>query len=240
MSALLRVDELHVSYGSVAALKGVSLSIDTGELVAVVGPNGAGKSTLLRTIAGLNTPRSGTIVVNGSDVRQSTPERRVADGISLVPEGRHIFGSLTVEENIMLGSTTRPDGRRAVQADRERMLSLFPILASRLRQRAGLLSGGEQQMLAIARALMAAPRLLLLDEPSLGLAPLIVDAVYQIIGELRRDGLTVLLVEQNIQRALQAADRAYVLGTGRVAVSGTAAELRAMPDLEQAYFGAVA
>jgi branched-chain amino acid transport system ATP-binding protein len=240
VSALLRVDELHVSYGSVAALKGVSLSIETGELVAVVGPNGAGKSTLLRTIAGLNTPRSGTIVVYGKDVRKSTPERRVADGISLVPEGRHIFGSLTVEENMMLGATTRSDGRRAVQADRGRMLSLFPILASRLRQRAGQLSGGEQQMLAIARALMAAPRLLLLDEPSLGLAPLIVDAVYQIIGELRRDGLTVLLVEQSIQRALLAADRAYVLGTGRVAVSGTAAELRAMPDLEQAYFGAVA
>ena len=240
MSALLRVHELHVSYGSVAALKGVSLSVDTGELVAVVGPNGAGKSTLLRTIAGLNTPRGGTIVVNGDDVRQSTPERRVADGISLVPEGRHIFGSLTVEENIKLGATTRSDGRRAVHADHERMLSLFPMLASRLRQRAGQLSGGEQQMLAIARALMAAPRLLLLDEPSLGLAPLIVDAVYHLIGELRRDGLTVLLVEQNIQRALQAADRAYVLDTGRVAVSGTASELRAMPDLERAYFGAVA
>ena len=240
MTSLLRVDELHVSYGSVAALKGVSLSIKTGELVAVVGPNGAGKSTLLRAIAGLNAPRSGTIAVNGADLRLRTPERRVADGISLVPEGRHVFGSLTVEENIKLGATTRSDGRGAVQADRERMLSLFPILASRLPQRAGQLSGGEQQMLAIARALMAAPRLLLLDEPSLGLAPLIVDTVYQVIGELRRGGLSVLLVEQNIQRALQTADRAYVLDTGRVAVSGTAAELCAMPDLERAYFGAVA
>jgi branched-chain amino acid transport system ATP-binding protein len=239
MSELLRVDELHVSYGSVAALKGVSLSVDSGELVAVVGANGAGKSTLLRTIAGLSAPRSGSIVVYGADVRSSAPEQRVADGISLVPEGRHIFGSLTVEENIKLGATTRSDGRGAIQTDLERMLSLFPILASRFRQRAGQLSGGEQQMLAIARALMAAPRLLLLDEPSLGLAPLIIDAVYRIIGELRRGGLTVLLVEQNIQRALQAADRAYVFDTGCVAVSGTAAELRAMPDLERAYFGAV-
>ncbi len=178
--------------------------------------------------------------MNGVDLGTRAPERRVADGISLVPEGRHIFGSLTVAENIDLGATTRTQGRHAVQADLERVMGLFPILKARLRQRAGQLSGGEQQMLALARALMAAPALLLLDEPSLGLAPLIIDGLYETIGELRRGGLTVLVVEQNIQRALRAADRAYVLDTGRVAVSGTAAELLAMPDLERAYFGAVA
>ena len=210
MSVLLSVDDLHVSYGGIAALKGVSISIDDGELVAIVGPNGAGKSTLLRTIAGLNVPRQGSLLLRGKP-----PERLVADGISLVPEGRHIFGSLTVEENIRLGATTRT-GRLAVKTDIERMLSLFPILKARFRQRAGQLSGGEQQMLAIARALMAAPRLLLLDEPSLGLAPLIVDALYETFTELRTGGLTVLVVEQSIRRALRAADRAYVLHTGRI------------------------
>ncbi len=240
MTALLRTEDLHVAYGSIAALSGVSLSIAAGELVAVIGPNGAGKSTLLRTVAGLHTPRGGAVFMNDVDLGTRAPERRVADGISLVPEGRHIFGSLTVAENIDLGATTRTQGRQAIQADRDRVLGLFPILKARLRQRAGQLSGGEQQMLAIARALMAAPTLLLLDEPSLGLAPLIVDALYETVGELRRGGLTVLVVEQNIQRALRAADRAYVLDTGRVTVSGTAAQLRAMPDLERAYFGAVA
>jgi branched-chain amino acid transport system ATP-binding protein len=240
MSALLRVDDLHVSYGGVAALRGVSLSVDVGELIVVVGPNGAGKSTLMRTIAGLNTPRGGAVYWRGTNLGTLAPERRVADGISLVPEGRHIFGSLTVEENIRLGATSRTQGRRAVQVDLERMLALFPLLASRFKQRAGLLSGGEQQMLAIARALMAAPTLLLLDEPSLGLAPLIVEALYATIGELHRGGLAVLVVEQNIQRALGVADRAYVFDSGRVAVAGSAAELRAMPDLERIYFGAAA
>jgi branched-chain amino acid transport system ATP-binding protein len=240
MSTLLRVEDLHVSYGSIAALKGVSISIETGEFVAVIGPNGAGKSTLLRTVAGLNTPRQGTVLMNGISIVGRAPERLVADGVSLVPEGRHIFGSLTVEENMRLGATTRTDGKLAVDAGIDRMSELFPILKERFRQRAGLLSGGEQQMLAVARALMAAPKLLLLDEPSLGLAPLIVSALYETIAKLRASGLTLLVVEQNIQLALRAADRAYVLDTGRIALSGCSEELRAMPNLHQAYFGAVA
>jgi branched-chain amino acid transport system ATP-binding protein len=238
MSVLLSVDDLHVSYGGIAALKGVSISIDDGELVAIVGPNGAGKSTLLRTIAGLNVPRQGSLLLRGKPIIGLAPERLVADGISLVPEGRHIFGSLTVEENIRLGATNRT-GRLAVKTDIERMLSLFPILKARFRQRAGQLSGGEQQMLAIARALMAAPRLLLLDEPSLGLAPLIVDALYETFTELRTGGLTVLVVEQSIRRALRAADRAYVLHTGRIVLSGRSEELRQVDNFDQAYFGAV-
>jgi branched-chain amino acid transport system ATP-binding protein len=240
MSTLLRIDDLHVSYGSIAALKGVSMSIEQGELVAIIGPNGAGKSTLLRTIAGLNTPRQGAVLMKDISITGRPPERLVADGISLVPEGRHVFGSLTVEENMRLGATTRTDGKIAVKADIERLLVLFPSLKERFRQRAGQLSGGEQQMLAIARALMATPTLLLLDEPSLGLAPLIVAALYETIAKLRATGLTVLVVEQNIYLALRAADRAYVLDTGRIAISGRSEELRTMPNLHQAYFGAMA
>ena len=240
MSTLLRVEDLHVSYGSIAALNGVSISVEQGELVAIIGPNGAGKSTLLRTIAGLNTPRQGKLLMRETSIAGRSPERLVAQGITLVPEGRHIFGSLTVDENLRLGAVTRVDGKAAVKADRDRMLALFPILAQRLRQRAGQLSGGEQQMLAIARALMAAPKLLLLDEPSLGLAPLVVRALYETIGTLRASGLTLLLVEQSIQLALNSADRVYVLQTGRIAVSGRPQELRSMRDLHQAYFGVVA
>jgi branched-chain amino acid transport system ATP-binding protein len=239
MSSLLRVEDLHVSYGGIAALKGVSITVERGELVAIMGPNGAGKSTLLRTLAGLNTPRQGAVLMHDVSIAGRAPERLVADGISLVPEGRHIFGSLTVEENMRLGATTRT-GKLAVKADLDRMLALFPILKDRFRQRAGLLSGGEQQMLAIARAMMAAPTLLLLDEPSLGLAPLVIASLYETIAALRSTGLTVLVVEQNIGLALRAADRAYVLDTGRIALSGRSEELRAMPNLHQAYFGAVA
>jgi branched-chain amino acid transport system ATP-binding protein len=239
MSTLLRVENLHVSYGGIAALKGVSITVEQGELVAIMGPNGAGKSTLLRTLAGLNTPRQGAVLMNDISIAGRAPERLVAGGISLVPEGRHIFGSLTVEENMRLGATTRT-GKLAVTADLEKMLVLFPILKDRFRQRAGQLSGGEQQMLAIARAMMAAPALLLLDEPSLGLAPLVIAALYETIAALRSTGLTLLVVEQNIGLALRAADRAYVLDTGRIAVSGRSDELRAMPNLHQAYFGAVA
>ena len=240
MTTLLRVEDVHVCYGSIAALRGVNVSVEQGELVAILGANGAGKSTLLRTIAGLNAPRQGRVLMNDASIVGRPPERLVGEGITLVPEGRHIFGSLTVEENIRLGAVTRSDGRLAVKADLDKMLALFPILRARLRQRAGQLSGGEQQMLAIARALMAAPKLLLLDEPSLGLAPIVVKTLYEIIATLRASGLTVLLVEQNVQLALSAADRLYVIDTGRIAFCGRPEELRALPNLHEAYFGSAA
>lgn len=240
MSRLLDIRDLHVAYGSIAALKGISLAVDEGEIVAVIGPNGAGKSSLMRTIAGLVTPAAGEVALHGENTRGRPPERLVTEGISLVPEGRHIFGTLSVGENIRLGATTRWEGRDVLDRELDTLLDMFPILRQRFRQRAGQLSGGEQQMLAIARALMAAPKLLLLDEPSLGLAPLVIQAVYDVIARLRAKGVTILVVEQNIQLALKAADRAYVLDTGRVVLSGTTAELRARSDLDKAYFGGVA
>ena len=235
---MLAVDNLHVSYGSIVALRGVSLQVGEGEIVAVIGPNGAGKSTLLLTIAGIVRAKQGSIEFAGSSVTGAAPERLVSSGLSLVPEGRHIFGSLTVAENIALGATTRSD-RAAISADTERVLDLFPVLRERLRQRAGKLSGGEQQMLAIARALLAKPRLLLLDEPSLGLAPLVVKQVYDAIEELRRNGVTILIVEQSVGRALKVADRTYVLNSGAVTISGRSAELQGTAAFDTAYFGAM-
>jgi branched-chain amino acid transport system ATP-binding protein len=240
MSGFLAVRDLHVAYGGIAALKGVSITVEKGEIVAVIGPNGAGKSSLMRTVAGLVTAAGGEVSMRGENTRGRTPERLVTEGIALVPEGRHIFGTLTVGENIRLGATTRRAGREVIDVEVDALLTMFPILRQRFRQRAGQLSGGEQQMLAIARALMSAPKLLLLDEPSLGLAPLVVQAVYDVIGRLRAQGVTILVVEQNIQLALKAADRAYVLDTGQVVLSGTTEELRAMPDLDRAYFGGIA
>ena len=236
---MLAVEQLHVSYGSVAALRGVSIEVAAGEIVAVIGPNGAGKSTLLRSIAGLTAPSRGAIRFNDESIGGRPAERLVAQGLSLVPEGRRIFGSLSVAENINLGATPRRD-RQAVASDLERMLTLFPILRERFRQKAGKLSGGEQQMLAIARALMAAPKLLLLDEPSLGLAPLIVRKVYEVIAELRRTGMTVLVVEQAVHVALGAADRTYVMNTGAIVMAGASATLRGTAGFEDAYFGAAA
>ena len=235
---MLAVGNLHVSYGSIIALRGVSLQVAEGEIVAVIGPNGAGKSTLLLTIAGIVRAKQGSIEFAGGSVTGAAPERLVAAGLSLVPEGRHIFGSLTVAENIALGATTRSD-RAAMAADTERVLDLFPVLRERLRQRAGKLSGGEQQMLAIARALLAKPRLLLLDEPSLGLAPLVVKQVYDAIEELRRSGVTILIVEQSVGRALKVADRTYVLNSGAVTISGRSAELQGTAAFDTAYFGAM-
>jgi branched-chain amino acid transport system ATP-binding protein len=223
--ALLEVVDLRVDYGPVRAVHGVSLTVAPGEVVALLGANGAGKSTILRTVSGLLRPRAGTIRLAGQPIHRLPPARIVQMGIAHSPEGRHVFGSLTVAENLRLGATTRTD-RAAVPADRERMYALFPILRERMHQVAGTLSGGEQQMLALARALMASPRLLLLDEPSLGIAPLIVRSIFATLADLKRQGVTMLLVEQNINVALDLADRAYVLRTGEVSLTGSAASLR--------------
>jgi branched-chain amino acid transport system ATP-binding protein len=233
---MLTVTDLHVSYGNIVALRGVSLELAEGEIVAVIGPNGAGKSTLLLTVAGVVRAKQGEVRLGDASVLGVAPEVLASRGVALVPEGRHIFGSLTVAENIALGATTRRD-RQAVAADVERALDMFPILRERYRQRAGKLSGGEQQMLAIARALLARPKLLLLDEPSLGLAPLIVRQVYDAIFELKRQGMTILVVEQSVHRAVATADRAYVMNSGQITMSGRSSELHGTAAFDAAYFG---
>lgn len=234
---LLRVDNLEVNFGAVRALKGVSLDVHEGEVIALVGANGAGKSTTLRSISGLARAKAGTVTFAGSVINKRTAPQIVRLGIAHSPEGRRLFGGLSVAENLRLGACTRsdPDG---VARDTEKMFVLFPILRERWRQLAGTLSGGEQQQLALARALMAAPRLLLLDEPSLGVAPLLVRHIFDALAELKRQGMTMLLVEQNIALALELADRAYVLRTGKVALSGIASELRVDDRVAQAYLGA--
>lgn len=234
---LLSVENLEVNFGAVRALKGISLDVHAGEVVALVGANGAGKSTTLRTISGLSRPRGGKIIFAGKPIGGVAPSRIVSLGIAQSPEGRRLFGGLTVADNLRLGACTRTD-KEAVVRDSERMFMLFPILKQRLKQLAGTLSGGEQQQLALARALMAAPRLLLLDEPSLGVAPLLVRHIFSALAELKRQGMTMLLVEQNITLALDLADRAYVLRTGQVALSGRSAELRDSERVAQAYLGA--
>ncbi|MGE0147674.1 MAG: ABC transporter ATP-binding protein [Parvibaculaceae bacterium] len=233
---MLKVADLRVAYGSIAAVRGVSFDIAEGEIVAVIGPNGAGKSSLLLAIAGLVRPSSGRIELAGRTIAGMPAETLVAQGVSLVPEGRHIFGSLTVAENLALGATVRRDWP-AIASDTERVLAMFPVLRERYQQRANKLSGGEQQMLAIGRAMLARPRLLLLDEPSLGLAPLVVAQVYQAILDLRRSGVTVLVVEQNVTLALAAADRTHVLSFGAIAISGKSAELAGTAAFDAAYFG---
>jgi branched-chain amino acid transport system ATP-binding protein len=233
--ALLAIAGLAVAYGSIRAIQDVTLQVAPGELVALIGSNGAGKSTLLKTVSGLLRPRQGTIRFDGRDIGGASTDRIVAMGISHCPEGRRVFGRLSVRENLVLGGI----GRSVADADRdiERLSDLFPRLRERFGQAAGTLSGGEQQMLAIARALMSAPRLLLLDEPSLGLAPLMVEQVFRIIDDLRTQGLTMLLVEQNVHHALDSADRAYVMETGRITLEGPAAELRQDPRVERSYLG---
>jgi branched-chain amino acid transport system ATP-binding protein len=233
---MLKVGDLHVSYGNVVALRGVSIEVQAGEIVAVIGPNGAGKSTLLLTIAGVVRPTRGSVTLEESSILGIAPERLVTRGLSLVPEGRHIFASMTVAENIRLGGTGRQD-KPAVAQDRDRVLAMFPILQQRLQQKAGQLSGGEQQMLAIARAIMARPRLLLIDEPSLGLAPLIVNQVYEAVSALRQSGVTVLVVEQNVHRALAVADRTYVMNSGSVTMAGRSCDLKTAEGFQEAYFG---
>jgi branched-chain amino acid transport system ATP-binding protein len=237
---LLELADLRVSYGPIVAVRGVSLTVQPGEVVALLGANGAGKSTLLRTISGLIRPRSGRVRFAGRPIDRLTPRRIVRLGIAHAPEGRRVFGSLSVGDNLRLGAASRHD-RAGVSDEREHLLTLFPILRERLHQAAGTLSGGEQQMLALARALMAKPRLLLLDEPSLGLAPLVVRTIFATLAGLKAQGVTMLLVEQNVALALDLADRAYVLRTGEVRLEGPAAELRADPDrIAQAYLGAAA
>ena len=234
---LLSVDDLWVSYGAIQALRGISLRVEAGEIVTLIGGNGAGKSTTLRTISGLLQPRSGEIRFQDQLIQGRAPHLIVSSGLIQVPEGRGIFANLTVDENLQLGAFTRTD-RSAIRKDRERALDLFPRVRERLQQQAGTLSGGEQQMLAIARALLARPKLLMLDEPSLGLAPQIVQTIFQVIREINRAGTTILLVEQNASMALQVAHRAYVLEVGEMIMDGPAAELAASDDVRKAYLGA--
>lgn len=237
-AAILAIEDLHVAYGAVAAVKGIGLTVGPGEVVALLGANGAGKSTTLRTISGLVRPRSGAILFRGERIDRLPPARIVRLGIAHSPEGRRVFGSLTVAENLRLGAVARAD-QASVASDRERMYSLFPILGERKGQQAGTLSGGEQQMLALARAMMARPKLLLLDEPSLGIAPIVVQQIFRTLGELKGTGVAMLLVEQNINLALDLADRAYVLRTGEVTLSGPARKLAGdYEEVAAAYLGA--
>ncbi len=232
----LRVRGLRVSYGGIAAVKGISLDVDKGEIVSLIGANGAGKTSTLKAIVGLVPALSGEVTLFGEDVRGLATPKLVGKGVALVPEGRAIFGNLTVSENLELGAFLKREPV-ALAARLERVLALFPRLSERMAQQAGTLSGGEQQMLAIGRALMGDPRLLLLDEPSLGLSPKLVEQIFEAIVEVARGGLTILLVEQNTRLALETASRAYVLVTGEIALSGGAAELAADPRVKGAYLG---
>jgi len=234
---LLNIDNLHVSYGAIQALRGVSVSINDGEIVTLIGSNGAGKTTLLRTISGLLTPTQGSITWRGDvELRRRKPYEITKSGVIHVPEGRQIFANLSVKENLLIGGYQRTD-KPAIAADIEKCYEQFPILRERQTQLAGTLSGGEQQMLAIGRALMAKPKLLLLDEPSLGLAPLIVRKIFQIIRDINAQGVTIFLVEQNAHMALSIAHRAYVLQTGQVIKTDSAKSLLEDPDVKKAYLG---
>ena len=232
---MLEVAELRAGYGPVEVLHGVDLAVGRHEIVALLGSNGAGKSTLNNNLSGLYRPFAGSIALDGEEIAGAAPDRIVSRGLVQVPEGRRVFPNLSVRENLELGSYRRARARRA--SNLARVLSLFPRLAERLGQLAGTLSGGEQQMLAIGRALMAEPRLLILDEPSLGLSPLLVEEMFALIRRLREDGLAILLVEQNVVQSLAIADRAYVLENGRVALSGSGAELLDNAELKRSYLG---
>jgi branched-chain amino acid transport system ATP-binding protein len=235
--ALLEVSDVRTFYGNIEALKGVSLTVEEGEVVTLIGSNGAGKSTTLRSISGLTPPREGSIKFEGTEIGEVPPQEIVERGISLSPEGRHVFPRMTVRENLDLGAYLRKD-RDGIDNDRERVYSLFPRLKERERQKGGTMSGGEQQMLAIGRALMANPRLLLLDEPSMGIAPILVERIYETIAEINRQGTTILLVEQNANYALEVSKRGYVLETGKVALEDSSSELRTNPEVQKAYLGA--
>jgi branched-chain amino acid transport system ATP-binding protein len=235
--ALLEVTDLYTYYGNIEALKGISLTVDEGEVVTLIGSNGAGKSTTLRSITGLTPPRQGSIRFDGMEIGEVPPQEIVQQGIALSPEGRHVFSRMTVRENLELGAYLRRD-RDGISSDHDRVYSLFPRLKERERQKAGTMSGGEQQMLAIGRALMASPKLLLLDEPSMGIAPILVERIYETIAEINRQGTTILLVEQNANYALDVSRRAYVLETGKIALEDQSSALRTNPEVQKAYLGA--
>ena len=235
---LLQIKELSVFYDAIHALQGISLEVEEGEVVTLIGANGAGKSTTLRTISGLVPARSGSVGFGGEEILQQKPHRIVSLGISHVPEGRHVFSQMTVHENLRLGAFTRSD-KREVECSLEGVYTRFPRLKERRNQLAGTLSGGEQQMLAIGRGLVSRPRLLLLDEPSMGLAPILVEEIYDIVQEINADGTTILLVEQNAQMALSVAHRGYVMETGRIVLTGSSQDLMDNPAVQEAYLGEV-
>ena len=236
MSALLEVKNLKVGYGKIVAVKDISITVNQGEIVTLIGSNGAGKSTTLRTISGLLKPKSGEILFEGNRIDGKEGHEVVKLGLCQSPEGRRIFPRMTVSENLDLGAFLRTD-KDAVAADRERVLNLFPRLRERISQRAGTMSGGEQQMLAVSRAMMGAPKLLMLDEPSMGLAPVLVDMIFETITKIRDQGITILLIEQNAAAALDVADRAYVLESGTIKMSGKASDLAKDPAVTKAYLG---
>jgi branched-chain amino acid transport system ATP-binding protein len=233
---MLKIENLEVAYGNIKAIKGISLEVNQGEIVTLIGSNGAGKSTTLRTISGILKPKSGSITFNGEQIEGIEGHKIVAKGICQSPEGRRIFPKMSVDENLDLGAFLRDD-KVGIAADRERVLELFPRLRERIDQKAGTMSGGEQQMLAVGRALMGSPKLLLLDEPSMGLAPVLVDMIFETIEKINKQGTTILLVEQNALAALNVADRAYVLESGSIKVSGKAKDLISNDEVTKAYLG---
>ncbi len=235
MSPLLEVSDIHTHYGAIEALKGVSLEVGEGEVVTLIGSNGAGKSTTLRSISGLTPATRGSVTFEGEDITRASAQDIVGRGIAMSPEGRHVFHRMTVRENLELGAYRRR--REALDEDMDRVFSLFPRLQERERQKAGTMSGGEQQMLAIGRALMARPKLLLLDEPSMGIAPILTQRIYETIKEINQTGVAILLVEQNANYALDTAQRGYVLETGQIVLQGDSPELRSDPEVQKAYLG---
>lgn len=236
MTTLLEVKDVHAYYGNIHALKGISLKVEEGEIVSLIGGNGAGKTTTLRTISGLLPPRQGSVMLNDENLKKYRAHEVVHKGVAMVPEGRGIFSKLTISENLDMGAYLRND-KADIQADLERIFKLFPRLKERRNQVAGTLSGGEQQMLAMGRAMMSRPRLLLLDEPSMGLAPVLVELIFDIVAEINKEGTTILLVEQNAHMALQVSHRGYVLQTGEIVLSDKASVLQKDPEVQKAYLG---